>query len=129
MRTPYREMMSHIVCENIFMSPFPFPRFEIPKMNRFRTNTDSSSIIIIDGEYLLLIEYSLHPAPASSWLDFRYKEKKKRNRKGGENESKSKSNTNNQTDTTLFYFQEVPCFTVQRNSCFFHINSRANTGT
>ena len=90
-------MMSHIFIENIFMSPFP--SFEIPKMITFRTNTDSSSII--NGEYLL--ESSLHPAPASSWLDFRYKERKKsveRHEKGND------ENTHKTIDFTLF------CFTV-----------------
>ena len=75
----------------------PFPRFEIPKMSEFRTNTDSSSIII-DGECLL--ESSLHPTPLSLKLDFHYKEKKKRDRIGN-------SGGNNGTDTSnqrLFYF-------------------------
>ena len=61
------------------MSPFPFPRFEIPKMNGFRANNDSSSTIIIIGGYSLL-ESSLHPAPVSLWLDIRiFVTKKRRN--------------------------------------------------
>ena len=95
MRTP-KQMMSHIVSENIiYMSPFP--SLEIPKMNGFRPNTDSSSTIITIGGYSLL-ESSLHPAPVSLWLDFCYKEKKKRNQSVGNNAR------NNRTDIALFYF-------------------------
>ena len=102
MRTPSREMMSRIFRENIFMSPFP--SFEIPKINGLRTNTDSSSII--DGEYLL--ESSLHPAPASSWLDFRYKEKKKSGRGG-----KSKSGNNRNDVVFILLCRGLQCKEVR----------------
>ena len=107
MRTPTR-MMSHIFIENIFMSPFPFPRFEIPKMNGFRANTDSSSTIIIIGGYSLL-ESSLHPAPVSLWLDFRYKEKKKRIEKGDDGNIERGSDSERNTKTIEF---TIFCFTV-----------------
>ena len=82
------------------MSHFPFPRIEIPKMIEFcQTNIDSSSII--DGEYLL--ESSLHPAPISLRLDFRYKEKKKSN-KG--NDGRGNDENSKTIDFTIF------CFTV-----------------
>ena len=82
----------------------PFPGFEIPKMSGFcRNNIDSSSNI--DGEYLF--ESSLHPAPVSLWLDFRYKEKKKRKSIGKEHDENIGNDGNNKTiDFTIF------CFTV-----------------
>ena len=42
--------------------------------------------------------------------------------------AKSAATTTNETMLRCFIL-EVPCFTVQQNSCFLHITSRANTGT
>ena len=105
--------MSHNFPENIFMSPFP--RFEIPKMSDFQSNTDSPSIIF-HGEYLLHVESSLHPAPISLWLDFRYKEKKKSD---GSWRNGSNNTHNSNSDSRLFCFAVRLHVQVQAQALYF----------
>ena len=112
-------MMSHRFLENIFMSPLP--SFEIQKMNGFRNNTDSFSIL--NGEYLL--ESSLHPAPVSLWLDFRYKEKKKQQNRSGRG-NKRTNNTNNRTDIALFYFTSKSTVVYSATKFMFSFNFSRN---
>ena len=117
-------MMSHIFAENIFMSR-SFPSFEIPKMSGFRTNTDSSPII--NGE---LLESSLHPAPISLWLDFRYKEKKKSDKgnDGRGNDGNSKTIDFTIFCFTLYYYSAFPSHKLSRKYRYFDTQSEFYRG-
>ena len=100
-------MMSHIFQENIFfMSPSPFPRFEIPYIYGSGTNTDSSPSII-DGEYLLeSIIVASSTRIIAIGLSLQGKEEK-RQRKG--RKRKQRKQQNNRFYIILFYRVLLQC--------------------